>query len=294
MEFGDIVPLLGNLDNIDFKKVGLQLLGEVVLPQLAGNQTAPDEVVNTPYRVLSSKDQVLLHLRDKIDGGVIINIGTRFMGKSELSLREAEFLAQPTYGVCPEQCPPPWVKRITLKQLWDVPPKSTVIIDDLPTQASNRDYLNVLVQELEKLVPMVRHERKLKLIFNTQSGIQADKYVLDCDALFLKPLGILVEDRPKIAKIYKEEVDPYFAGKSIDFCQRHAYMISNHPPFRGGIMIARASREGKSWVEGTANPQNRNSTTKPVEEVDPEMNPTDLNPQDDPVEVEGIVTNPEL
>jgi hypothetical protein len=70
---------------------------------------------------------------------------------------------------------------------------------------------------------MVRHERhppeypigEIQLIFCSQSAAQADKYILDCDLAFFKPLGLLYHDleRPAIKRIYRDWVDPVFQGK---------------------------------------------------------------------------------
>lgn len=190
-----------------------------------------------PMTTLTGKDVALINLRNK-DGAVIVILGTRGTGKSQLAYRLAEFLDKPIYAISPEQNPPPFIKRIKLQEIDElVPSDSTIIADDLPAYASNRDYNETLVRQLERLIPMCRHEKKLHLIFCSQSAAQADKYILDCDMAFLKPLGLLYDDleRANIRRIYRNYVDPVFDGKSEDFIVRHAYMLSRS--YRGIIEI---------------------------------------------------------
>lgn len=190
---------------------------------------------------LTEKDVALIELRRK-DGAVIVILGTRGTGKTELAYRLAEFLEKPVYAVSPEQKPhPAFIKRIKLEEIEEVPPSSTIIADDLPAYASNRDYNEALVRQLERIIPMCRHERKLHLIFVSQSAAQADKYILDCDMAFLKPLGLLYDDleRANIRRIYRNYVDPEFDGKSEDFIVRHAYMLSRS--YRGIVEIKKVS-----------------------------------------------------
>ena len=126
--------------------------------------------------------------------------------------------------------------------------------DILPENQENRvsrhsDYTEEMARTMERIIPMVRHERQppefpvgeVHLIFCAQSAAQADKYILDCDMAFLKPLGLLYQDmeRPNIRKIYREFVDPYFYGKSDLWIKRHAYMW--HRQYRGGFPIAKTT-----------------------------------------------------
>jgi hypothetical protein len=173
------------------------------------------------------------------DGSVSLDIGTRETGKTVLAHRLAEYYGRPTYSVSPEEKPPSWITPIKLKDLDDLPTWITVILDDLPAYMSNRDYENQLVQSVERIVPMVRHKRKWHLIFNTQSSAQADKYILDCELAFFKPLGVLMDDaeRPAIRRIYKNIVTPFFEGRTEHFIRTHAFMKSR--TYCGGIAIAK-------------------------------------------------------
>lgn len=185
-----------------------------------------------------TRDEALITCKNE-KGSVTVILGTRTTGKSELAYRVAEFFGRPTYAVSPEQKPPYPIERILLSQIDSVPKWSTVICDDLPAYASNRDYNTELAITLERIVPMVRHERCLHLIFVSQSAAQADKYILDCNLAFLKPLGLLMDDveRPYIKKIYREKVTPLFRGRSLMWTRQHAYMMSLIPSWEGLIFI---------------------------------------------------------
>jgi len=180
------------------------------------------------YKVLSDKDEALLNLKKK-DGAVVAIVGTRGTGKTELAYRLAEFIGKPAYAVSPEQAPhPSFIERIGFDEIdKKVGSGSTILFDDVPVYLSNRDYHNQLVQAVERLIPMVRHEKKLHLIFVTQSSGFADKYVLDADAIFIKPGSLLFEDleRPGMKKLY-QIANQYFEGKNDNWVLRHAYLIT--------------------------------------------------------------------
>ncbi len=214
-------------------KYVLPLLMEQNQPQQSGSVTT--------VRVLSARNSALASVKAK-EGSVTVSIGGRDSGKTTLAYRLAEYFGRPTYAVTPEQAPPSWVKRLQPDEILDMlAPNSTLICDDLPAWASNRDYNETFVRELERMIPMVRHEKKVHLIFCTQSAAQADKYILDCDLAFFKPLGLLMggQERPSVDKIYKEKVNQYFQGKDDMFVKKHAYMLSRS--YEGLISIAKTN-----------------------------------------------------
>lgn len=194
------------------------------------------------YAILDEKDKALLNLKRK-RGAVVVVLGTRDTGKTELAYRVAEFLEKPTYAVSPEQNPhPEFIQRIRPDEVNErVASNSTIIFDDMPAYASNRDYNEALVREMEKIIPMCRHERKLHLIFSSQSAAQADKYILDCDMAFFKPLGLLKDDleRPFIRRLYNKYIDTEFEGKADYWVVRHAYMWSR--TYKGLIEIKKVT-----------------------------------------------------
>lgn len=189
-----------------------------------------------PGIVLTEKDVALIELRQK-EGAVIVILGTRGTGKTELAYRLAEFIDKPIYAVSPEQNPrPDFIQRIKLEEINTIPPGSTLILDDAPTYISSRDYHEALVREVEKIIPVVRHEKKLHLIVISQSGSFIDKWTLDAEAVFLKPPSILIMDveRPGIRKIY-QVANQYFEGQNSDWVRRHAFMVT--PTWRGIIEV---------------------------------------------------------
>jgi len=224
---------------------------KVLLPYLLEKKLPLQQLLEKPtasYRVLSDKDEALLSLRKKL-GSVTLVFGSRDTGKTELCYRFMEFLGRPCYAVSPQQRPPPWIKRLKLEDIFkEVPPCSTLFLDDLPAYMSNKDYNDALARAVEKVIPMVRHAPappefpigRCHLIFASQSAAQADKYILDCDLAFLKPLGLLTPDmeRPNVRRIYEKLVDPIFEGKSERWTQRHAFMLSRQ--YKGLIDIKRA------------------------------------------------------
>ena len=217
-------------------KLLLGLGYKYLLPKLLKQFQAP----KVQYKVLSEKDKALSSLKKK-DGAVIVILGTRGSGKTELAYRLAEFIGKPTYAISPEQKPhPAFIQRIDISEIENIPSKSTLICDDVPAYMSSRDYYDAMVRSIEKIIPMVRHERKLHLIFSSQSGSQADKYILDADAAFLKPSSVFFEDleRPGIKKLY-QTANPYFEGKSEDWTRRHSFFISRE--WQGIIEIKKVS-----------------------------------------------------
>lgn len=194
-----------------------------------------------PETVLNEKDVALIELRQK-DGAVIVVLGTRGTGKTELAYRLAEFLGKPVFAISPEQVPhPDFITLIKPEEINErVPPNSTLILDDVPTFMSNRDYHDSLVREIEKIIPMVRHQRKLHMIFCSQSGSIADRYILDADCAFLKPGSIFLEDleRPGIKKWY-QEANQFFQNKDMEWVRRHAFMVT--PTFKGIIEIKKVN-----------------------------------------------------
>ena len=233
---------------------GLEILQLVykVAPLFLGNKNDQKGTSSErkPNLALDEKDIALLNVKKK-DGSLSVLLGSRDTGKTELSYRYAEFLGRPTFAVSPQQNTPSWITRIRIEEIFSrLPRMSTLILDDLPSYASNRDYNDGLVQTIEKVIPMIRHEPnppefpvgQIHLIVCSQSAAQADKYMTgDCDICFLKPLGLLMNgmERPNVARIYRELVDVEFEGKDDMFIKRHAYMLSRG--FRGLVTVSKTS-----------------------------------------------------
>lgn len=176
---------------------------------LIGNKEKEPEVKHTLPEL--GEIAPIIRLKHK-RGAVIIVLGRRESGKTIASLRLAEIIGRPTYMISPEQKPPSWVTELKLEQIAEEPPPmSTLVLDDLPVYLGSRSYQSALVQVVEKLIPVVRHRRKLILIFSSQSSAQSDKYVLDSDLVLLKPASILYADleRSGVSKLYKQVMPIY-------------------------------------------------------------------------------------
>ena len=171
------------------------------------------------------------------EGAVVLVLGRRESGKTILSQRLAQIIGRPTFAISPEQKPPPWITELKLEELThEPPPWSTLLCDDLPAYLSSHDYSNALAKTLEHLIPVCRHRRKLCLVFLTQSAAMSDKYVLDSDLIFFKPLNLLFQDleRPAVARLYKA-IGPLFDRMTEAERRRHAFLLS--PDWRGLVRI---------------------------------------------------------
>lgn len=161
-------------------------------------------------------------------GAIVTILGARETGKTILSHRIAEVVGRPTYCVSPEQQPPGWIREIKLEEITEKPPPySTLIMEDATVYASQKDYKDAYIQALERLIPVVRHKRKLIILFNSQSSGLIDKFLLDADLVFFKPLNPLYGDieRPMVARMYKDLV-PIFNKMTEAQQMRHAYCIN--------------------------------------------------------------------
>lgn len=178
--------------------------------------------------IITEKDLALINLKKK-DGAVVLILGRRDSGKTVLAHRIAEFLERPVYAVSPEEKPPDWITEIKLEDVERVPVNSTLIMDDLPVYMSSRDYSEALVRNIEKIIPVVRHPNKrLMLIFVSQTSGYADRWVMDADAVFLKQGSILYADieRPAVKKLM-DKAAPYFSGQNEYWLKRHAYLVTD-------------------------------------------------------------------
>ncbi|GAF98712.1 unnamed protein product [marine sediment metagenome] len=178
-------------------------------------------------------------------GAVVILIGRRESGKSVAAYRIADILDRPTYAVSPEQTPPSWVTELKLEELNEQPPPGSVLIlDDVPVYMGSRDYQNSFVQQVERLIPVVRHKRGLILIFSTQSSAQSDKYILDSDLILLKPANLLFADleRSGVAKLYKQ-VMPVYDQMSEYQQKRHIFVFSQSWKGLAGVSLPKSEQD---------------------------------------------------
>ena len=179
-----------------------------------------------PGQNLGAKDAALQNLKRK-DGGVILILGRRESGKTILSRRVAQFMGRKTYAISPEEKLPSWITKIAIEEVDDLPPDSTLLLDDLPVYMSSRDYQEAAVRTIERLIPVTRH-RKIWLVFISQTSGFADRWVLDADAIFLKQFSLLYADieRPSVKKLM-DKAKPHFEDKSDEWMKRHCYLITD-------------------------------------------------------------------
>jgi len=218
-------PLVALATNLLMEKLGIS--GEQGNGHSSGEQEIGD---------LSS----IAALRRK-DGSVTVLIGRRESGKTVLGYRLAEILGRPTYAVSPEEKPPKGVTELSFEELEDQPPvRSTLLLDDIPVYASQHDYTSQSVRTLEKIIPMVRHRRKLHLICSTQSSGLSDKFIMDADLVLLKPANLLFADieRPAVARIYRQ-VQPLFDQMTEYSRRRHVFVLAQD--WKGMVRVQAAS-----------------------------------------------------
>lgn len=176
-------------------------------------------------------------------GAVVLIIGRRESGKTIAAQRLAEIIGKPTYAVSPEQSPPSWITELKLEELATrPPPNTTLILDDIPVYASQRDYNNPFVRVLETIIPVCRHKRRLTLIFSSQSSSLSDRYIMDADLVFLKNANLLYMDleRPSVAKLYKWAM-PIFNQMSEYQQKRHIAVVSQN--WRGLVRVEKPKDE---------------------------------------------------
>jgi len=225
-----INPIVAFLTKLAFEKMGIPL--------------EDPSAVSSSYPELGEIPDVRA-LRRKA-GSVTAVIGARDMGKSVVGYRLMEILGRPPYAVSPEQRPPSWVKRLKFTELDNEPPPfSTLFLDDIVVHMSSRDYMEPYVRQVEKLFPMVRHERKLHLISAAQLASLVDKYVLDADLVILKAPSLLYKDiERQMVKTLQDRAAHIWSGKSDHWLQRHCYVITRR--WEG---VARVSLPVKPLVE---------------------------------------------
>ena len=143
--------------------------------------------------------------------------------------------------IAPSKKALPWIKLIELGQIEQIPPNSTLILDDLPVYMSSRDYNDQEVRVVEKFIPVCRH-KGVVLIFCSQTSGFADRWVLDADVIFLKPSSLLYADleRPAVKKL-ADKAYPHFEGQSEIWLKKHAYMITHD--WEGVISVSQPSKE---------------------------------------------------
>ncbi len=178
------------------------------------------------------------------EGTIVPVLGAPEEGKTVVACRLAELIDRPTYMVSPAVKPKyNWIKHITFDAFirnmdkkskvndQKIEPYSVVILDDALDYASSKDARenDAKVRELERIIPVARHEHKIILIVCAQVSSLLDKYLLSGAMIVLKRPSILFEDTERIGvkKLYDRAYDSW-EGQSDAFCHRHAYIISHN------------------------------------------------------------------
>lgn len=172
----------------------------------------------------------LLRLKS-MDGGVITLVGRPYTGKTVCAARVAEIMARPTYAVSPHETPPHWITPLDFPDIVDsskLPRGSTLILDDILSYMTSKDYRDPLVREVEKIFPTARHERGLMLIVCTQVTSLMDKYGLRADALVCKPPDLVygAVERPAIKRMF-DALSGVWQDRPEPWIHRHAYFVGH-------------------------------------------------------------------
>jgi len=211
---GRINPIAALIINLTLDKLGL-----------FGNDQQEEESYSEP----ELEDTLSVRMLKRKEGSVTLIVGCRESGKTVLGYRLAELLGRPIYAVSPEENPPSGIAELKFEELDEQPPpRSTLFLDDLPAYMGSRDYQNRFVQVVERLVPIVRHKRKLHLIFSTQLASLSDKYAMDADCVIFKPPSLLYEDIERASVRRRQDAIAHiWEGKSEDWIHRHCYILSH-------------------------------------------------------------------
>lgn len=170
----------------------------------------------------------LMSVRKKT-GAIIMVLGRRESGKTVATYRMMESLGRPMFAVSVAAKVPSAVGSLKFEDLeFAPPPFSALFLDDLPVLMGSRDYNDPYVQQVEKMIPVVRHERKLTIFFASQLASLSDKYALDADMVVFKPPSLLYADieRPFVKKWF-DKIGPMWEGKSEGWIQRHAFVMGH-------------------------------------------------------------------
>ncbi len=193
------------------------------------------DTIEGEYRVLEDPTPMLVKLY-KSPNGIIGVLGARGTGKTALSLAIAQFLNRPIYaiGISP-QAMDDLGTSIGPDEIDTVPDGSTIIIDDAGLSFGTRDYAQEASQKLHDLLATVRH-RDIMIIANSTSSATMDRYLLDADIIFLKPVSRFhaEAERRGIQKFMDKATEVLL---SIPESQRqsYAYVISDVYNFEGLI-----------------------------------------------------------
>jgi hypothetical protein len=172
------------------------------------------------------KSAAIAELKSRSYGAYLI-VGSVRTGKTALACRLAEVFGRPTYiSGMPTRGTPIWLQPLNLDDIENIH-GATVILDDATRYASSRDYGNPMVRGIERAMA-VRGHNGLQVIVITQTTGLLDKYLMDCDALFLKPPSLLFEEfeRPAVKRMVAEVAELFSRMTELER-KKNAYMITH-------------------------------------------------------------------
>lgn len=174
----------------------------------------------------SGEDRLVRHI-GRLPSGLVYVLGRRGTGKSTISFRLTERWGRETYtlGVPPQSLPPGYQ---ALKDVRDLPERSALLIDDAGLVLDSQDYGSSINRLMKHLVMVVRHLEVL-VVVNTQYSSAVNKYLLDADAMFLKPPPRLYQEieRDWVARLH-EKLEPFWSRLgSQTQQQKHAWAVSD-------------------------------------------------------------------
>lgn len=206
------------------QRLGVPLLAR---PRPASHEVLEGEVIDNPAPKRTKRKRIQLppgegdvaELFDRIGArpaGVYLILGPREAGKTGFLLRFTEQLGRPRFALGPiggglgreYHAVTRDVVRIRLEDLAAVPPRSTILFDDMSTltAANSRDYTSAAAQRVQDEIHTCRH-RGITFVGTDQDTASLNKYFgAEPDASFWKPpkastraLGYMAE-RPGVER----------------------------------------------------------------------------------------------
>jgi Cdc6-like AAA superfamily ATPase len=174
----------------------------------------------------------------KLSSGLFLILGAKGTGKTALSARLLEMYGErgkPMFALGMGLLPP-HIKE--LDSIEEIPNGAAVVLDDTNILFDNRSYYTTAGRLLHKLITLSR-QKDIIIIANSQQSAAINRYLLQADAVFLKPQNTLVAEYERAALVrIINEAQQAFAGMSIEQARRWVYAVSVSAyvsPFAGMI-----------------------------------------------------------
>lgn len=173
-----------------------------------------------------------------METALLLILGAKGTGKTALSMRLLDLYGEhgkKLYALSIGNLP---THIQGIEDLEELPNGSAVVLDDTNILFSNTSYYTDAGRMLHKLITLARH-KELIIIANSHQSAAVNRYLLQADALFLKPQNTLVEayERRALLRLVQEAASAY-RGMSLDEMRGCVYAVGISaylPPFRGLI-----------------------------------------------------------